>query len=77
MVTGYLIGLGSLLLITYRTLIAFFSDSKAVIIYVNKFGEQYLDLFALVILWIICIVGFITLFWMFKEEKVSKKTSNK
>ena len=58
-------------------MIAFFSESKAVIIHVNKFGEQYIDLFALVIIWIICLVGLIALFWMLKQEKVSKKSFNK
>ena len=77
MVTGYIVGLSCLFLITYRTLIAFFSESKAVIIHINKFGEQYIDLFALVVIWIICLVGLIALFWMLKEEKVSKNSFNK
>ena len=72
MVTGYFVGLSCLFLITYRTLIAFFSENKAVIIHVNKFGEQYIDLIALVIIWIICLVGLIALFCMLKQEKVSK-----
>lgn len=51
-------------------MIAFFSESKSVVININKFGEQYIDLFALVIIWIICLVGLIILFWMIKEEKI-------
>jgi hypothetical protein len=53
-------------------LIAFFSESKAVVIYVNKFGEQFIDLFALFIIWIITLVGLIVLFLMIKEEKSSR-----
>lgn len=59
---------------TYRTLIAFFSDSKSVVININKFGEQYIDLFALVIIWIICLIGLIILFRMIKEEKILKNS---
>ena len=77
MATGYFIGLSCLFLITYRTLIAFFSESKAVIIHVNKFGEQYIDLIALAIIWIICLVGLIALFWMLKKEKVTNDSLNK
>ena len=57
-----------LLIMTYRTIIAFFSDSKSILININKFGEQYLDLFALLIIWIICLIGLIILFLTLKEE---------
>lgn len=56
-IPGYLIGIGSLFIITYRTLLAFFSDSRVIMIYVNKYGEQYADIVSLVILWAICLVG--------------------
>ena len=55
-------------------MIAFFSESKSVVISINKFGEQFIDLFALVIIWIICLVGLIILFWMIKEENVLKNS---
>ena len=61
-----------LFIMTYRTLIAFFSESKSVVVNINKYGEQYIDLFALVIIWIISLVGLIILFWMLKEEKILK-----
>ena len=64
-----------LLLITYRTLIAFFSESKSIVVSINKFGEQFIDLFALVIIWIIILVGLFVLLWMLKEEKTLKNTS--
>ena len=67
-VPGYIIGMLCLLVMTYRTFIAFLSDSKSILIHINKFGEQYLDLFALLIIWIISIVGLIILFLMLKEE---------
>ena len=53
---------------------AFFSESKSVVININKFGEQFIDLFALVIIWIISLVGLIILFLMIKEEKVLKNS---
>jgi hypothetical protein len=56
-------------------MIAFFSDSKTVIIHINRFGEQFLDIFALVIIWVICLAGIIILFIILKEEKKQKKPS--
>ena len=73
-VPGYIIGLNCLFLMTYRTLIAFFSESKSFIVNINKFGEQFIDLFALVIIWVISLIGLIILFWMLKEEKVLKNS---
>ena len=55
-------------------MIAFFSESKSVVISINKFGEQFIDLFALVIIWIISLVGLIILFLMIKEEKILKNS---
>ena len=66
---GYIVGLSCLLIITYRTFIAFFSDSKSVLININKFGEQYFDLIALFIIWAISLIGLIVLFLILKEEK--------
>ena len=54
-------------------MIAFFSESKSVIVHVNKFGEQYLDIVSLVVLWIVCLGGLLVLFWTSKKEKKSKK----
>jgi sporulation protein YlmC with PRC-barrel domain len=71
-IPGYLVGLGCLFLITYRTLLAFFSDSKAVTIYVNHFGEQYADLIALVIIWMVCIIGLLALYSAVKPKKAMK-----
>jgi hypothetical protein len=68
-IPGYIAGLGCLFLITYRTLIAFFSETKAVTIYIDRFGEQFLDLFALIVIWIICLLGFLILIRFLREEK--------
>lgn len=76
-IPGYVIGLCCLFLITYRTLIAFFSKSNAVTIYINKFGEQYIDILALIIFWIICLVGLIILFKILREENINKDFRNK
>lgn len=54
-------------------MIAFFSESKSVLVNINKFGEQYFDFFALIIIWIISIAGLIILILMLKEEKEFKK----
>lgn len=67
--SGYLVGLGGLALLTYRTLLAVGSDSKAIVVSVNRFGEQYVDLAALAVLWIVCIVGMWSLFRLSKEQK--------
>jgi hypothetical protein len=75
--TGYIVGLSCLFLVTYRTLIAFFSESNAVIIYVNEFGEKYIDIFALVIFWIICLVGLTFLIKFLRDEKIIKDNSKK
>jgi len=61
-----------LFLVTYRTFIAFYSESNAVTIYVNKFGEQYLDIFALVIFWIIVIIGLFFILRLIKEDKIER-----
>jgi len=68
-IPGYIIGISSLLIITYRTFIAFFSESKSVLININRFGEQYLDLFALIVIWLISLIGLIILILMLKEER--------
>lgn len=71
-IPGYLVGIGSLFIISYRTIIAFFNDSKSVTIHVNRFGEHYADLVFLVIIWIICLIGLLYLYLFLKEEGVAK-----
>ena len=43
-------------------------------VHINKFGEQYLDLVAIAIFWIICTIGFIILLRNIKDERNTKKT---
>jgi len=66
---GYCVGLGGLLLITYRTILAMSSPEKAITVSVNRFGEQYLDLVALAFLWLVCLVGVLCLSSFVKEMK--------
>lgn len=68
-IPGYLVGIGSLFIITYRTLIAFFSNSKSVTLYVNRYGEQYADIAILILIWIICLIGLSYLYLVVKGEK--------
>ena len=68
-IPGYLIGLCCLIIITYRTLIAFLSETKAVTIYINKFGEQFYDVVALIIIWVICVIGLIYLIKNVRKER--------
>jgi hypothetical protein len=69
---GYCVGLGGLALITYRTLLAVSSESKSVILQVNRFGEQYVDLVCLVFLWVVCVIGLLSL-----SSAVREKTSRR
>jgi len=72
---GYLVGLGGLALITYRTLVAFFSTSKSVTVSVNRFGEQYLDVVVLVFLWAVCILGIVSL-WVVVRGRSREKSNH-
>lgn len=69
---GYLIGIGSLFLISYRTLLAYITQSKSITIYINRYGEQYLDLLSLVFIWTLCIIGLI---YLYKSTKTDIKNS--
>lgn len=71
-IPGYIVGLGSLFIITYRTLLAFFSNSKSITVNINRYGEQYLDLFFLIIIWIICLLGLLYLIRYLKDERTRK-----
>ncbi len=75
--SGYSIGLGSLLLITYRTIVAIGSESKMILVSVNRFGEQYLDMVSLVLLWVICILGCFSLTSFFTQKKNKKDVFEK
>lgn len=71
-VPGFLIGLSCLLLVTYRTILAFFSDGKAIIININKYGEQFLDIAALIIIWMVFLMSLYFLVRVLRREKTSE-----
>jgi len=77
-IPGYLAGLGSLLIVTYQTLLAFFSNSKSVTVYINRFGEQFADILFLILIWIVSLVGLFLLIKITKEDSSLKtKVDNK
>jgi hypothetical protein len=65
---GYCVGVGGLVLITYRTLLAVGSESKSMLVRVNSFGEQYLDLVALLVIWTVSLIGFFSLSVVVKDS---------
>ena len=69
-IPGYFIGLSCLFLVTYRTLVAYLSDSNAVTIYINRYGEQHLDIVALIVFWIIYLIGMIFLLKILKKVDI-------
>jgi len=77
-IPGYLAGIGCLVFMTQRTLLAFFSEQKAVTIYINRYGEQYLDLLSLIILWVISLIGlFLLLAYAKKDTQPQSQKSNR
>ena len=66
--SGYCVGLGGLLLITYRTVLAFGAEGKSITIYMNRFGEQYLDVVSLLFLWVVCASGLYVLLSFSRKE---------
>ena len=70
---GYLVGLGGLALITYRTLLAVGTESKSITVQVNRFGELYVDLVLLGVLWVVCVVGMWSLSSVVREKIGAKE----
>jgi len=58
---GYLVGISCLGLITYRTLLAVGTATKAITVTVNQYGEQYLDIAFLIVMWIVSTIGLLSL----------------
>ena len=65
---GYCVGFGGLFLITYRTFLAMGSESKAITVHVNRFGEAYFDMIALALLWTMVLVGLLALYLVMREK---------
>jgi len=53
-------------------MIAFFSESKAVTIHINNFNEQYMDIIALFIIWIVVLIGLIFMIKVIRKEKPAR-----
>jgi hypothetical protein len=75
-VLGYLGGRRIIKKITYRTILAFFSESKAITISINMYGEQHIDLLSLGFIWCICIVGLISLIYVLKEKSIGENVDS-
>ena len=70
---GYISGMLLLGLHTWITLKAFFSDSKSITIYVNRYGEQYGDIVTFVFFWALCLIGLIFLYNRIKKPDIIKQ----
>jgi sporulation protein YlmC with PRC-barrel domain len=76
MIPGYIVGIGSLCIISFQTLRAVFSESKSVTVYINRFGEQYADLVFLLVLWGICLLGLVYLYHTIREGQIIQESRN-
>ena len=65
---GYISGILLLGLQTWLTFKAFFSDSKSITIYVDRYGEMYGDIATFIFFWIVCLIGFIFLYHHVKKQ---------
>jgi hypothetical protein len=68
-IPGYIIGLGCLFIVTYRTIVAYFSETKSIIIFIDKFGEQIFNITVLIIIWTVCLIGLIILLKSYRKER--------
>ena len=69
---GYISGMLVLGLHTWITLRAFFSDSKSITIYVNRYGEQYGDILTFIFFWALFLVGLVFLYNKIKKPEITK-----
>jgi len=74
---GYIVGITCLMIITYRSIIAFLDENKVIIISVNKYGEQYFDIAALVVIWCVCLISLFFLIKVLRQEIVFKEDNYK
>jgi len=74
--SGYISGMAILGLHTWITLKAFFSESKSVTIYVNRYGEQFGDIITFIFFWIICLIGLVFLYNKIRKPDVIKEKIN-
>jgi hypothetical protein len=71
------VGFICLIIITYRFVLAFLNENKIVTISINLYGEQYLDVIALAIIWFVCLTSLFYLVKMLKQESLLKNVSFK
>ena len=64
------------MIITYRSIIAFLNENKVITISINKYGEQYLDIVALAVIWCVCLISLFFLFKTLRTEFVLKQDNN-
>jgi hypothetical protein len=76
-VPGYIVGITCLMIMTYRSIIAFLDENKVITISVNKYGEQYFDIVALVVIWCVCLISLFFLIKILRQEIVFKEDNNK
>ena len=71
-VPGYIVGIISLMIVTYRSIIAFLDENKVITISINKYGEQYFDIAALAVIWFICLISLFFLIKTLRKESLLK-----
>jgi hypothetical protein len=55
-------------------MIAFFSESKAITIHINNFNEQYLDIAALIVIWLVMFIGIFFMIKLLREKAPSRQS---
>jgi hypothetical protein len=60
-------------MITYRSILAFLDEDKVITISINKYGEQYFDIIALVVIWCVCLISIYFLVKVLREETILRK----
>ena len=70
---GFIVGIICLLMITYRTTLAFFNENKVILININRYGEQYFDILALAVIWSVILVSLFFLVKTLRKESHLKK----
>lgn len=65
------------MIITYRTIIAFLDENKIITININKYGEQYFDIAAIVIIWLIYLISLFFLIKSLGKDVFSKQDSSR
>ena len=73
---GFIVGIICLMIITYRSIIAFLDENKVITISINKYGEQYFDIAALAVIWSVCLISLFFLIKTLKKEPLLNYYNN-